>query len=252
MKRSILFILLFCLLVPLAQAQLWKVRRFEVVAGIGPSVFFGDIGGFTKSKNILGLRDFSFLQTRYDFNLNLKYRITRDVNIRLGLLSGSLQATDERGSNIARGFEASTSIFEPSLIGEYYLIKNDVENSYIFAKGEKGLIGGLMGSLDIYVFTGLGGVSYSVSPNAKLNTEILSKSGKTSGFACVIPIGAGAALAFSPNFNFGLEFAGRYAFTDNLDGYSSQYSSSNDVYYFLNATITYKLKTNANGFPTFR
>ncbi len=63
----------------------------------------------------------------------------------------------------------------------------------------------------------------------------------------VIPVGLGSTLVYSPNFNFGVELAGRYSFSDNLDGYTSQYSSANDVYYFFNFTITYKLKTGAKG-----
>ena len=61
-----------------------------------------------------------------------------------------------------------------------------------------------------------------------------------------------ATLIYSPNINFGIELAGRYSFSDYLDGYTSQYSSSNDVYYFLNFTITYKLKTGPKGLPSFR
>ena len=57
---------------------------------------------------------------------------------------------------------------------------------------------------------------------------------------------------YSPDFNFGVEIGGRYTTTDYLDGYSSQYSKSNDVYYFLNVTVTYKMKTGKNGLPSFR
>ncbi len=82
MKRSILIILIFCLAFPFSQAQLWKMRRWEAVAGVGPSFFFGDIGGFSRTKNFLGFRDMSYLQTRFDINGNLKYRITREVNVK--------------------------------------------------------------------------------------------------------------------------------------------------------------------------
>ena len=67
-----------------------------------------------------------------------------------------------------RDYEASTSIFEPALIGEYYFIKNKAENSYLFNKGRgKGLIR-FIKSLDFYAFTGIGGLSYSIEPNDKL------------------------------------------------------------------------------------
>jgi len=250
MKRSVLIILSFCLLhnFSVAQGQLWKMRRYEAVAGLGPTLFFGDIGGFSKSENILGLRDMSFFQTRFDINLNLKYRITQNINIRLSLSTGLLHATDKKGSNEARGFEASTSFFEPALIGEYYFIKNRAENSYLFSTGKGFGIGGFFGSLDFYVFTGIGGLNYSV----KGNDALIAKGMETGGFTAVIPAGVGTTLIFSPDFNFGVELGGRYSFSDNLDGYSSQYSSSNDVYYFFNLTVTYKLKTGPNGLPSFR
>ena len=252
MNRSVLIILLICLLFTLSEAQseaqLWKMRRYEAVAGMGPSFFFGDIGGFSKTKNILGIRDLSFLQTRFDLNFNLKYRITQDINARLSLTYGFLHATDVRGSNEGRAFEAAISIFEPAIIGEYYFIKNRAERSYLFSKGRGGSGGGLLRSLDFYAFTGIGGLSYSIRGNDKLVAHGLD----AGGFTAVIPFGLGATLVYSPDSNFGVEFGRRFTFTDNLDGYTSQYSSSKDVYYFFNFTVTYKMKTGANGLPSFR
>jgi hypothetical protein len=185
---------------------------------------------------------------RFNFNANLKYRINQMLNVRLSLTSGLLHATDIRGSNENRGFEASTLIIEPALIGEFYFIKNKNEDSYLFTKGKETSFGGLLKSLDFYVFSGIGGLGYSV----KGNTALEKHGYNPGGFTAVIPIGVGSTLIYSPNFNFGVEFSGRYSFSDNLDGYTSQYSRSNDVYYFLNFTITYKLKTGPNGLPSFR
>jgi hypothetical protein len=249
MKRSFLTLLLLCFLLAFSNAQMiWKQRRYEVEAGIGPSFFFGDVGGYSQSKDILGLRDIALRQTRFDFNASFKYRITETVNIRLSLTSALLHATDTRGSNENRGFEASIQIIEPALIGEYYFIKNKSENSYLFSKGNNVGINGIFNSLDFYLFSGIGGLGYSLTPNAKLASYVV----KTGGFTAVIPVGIGSTLIYSPNFNFGVELAGRYSFSDNLDGYTSQYSRSNDVYYFFNFTITYKLKTGVHGWPSFR
>jgi hypothetical protein len=133
-------------------------------------------------------------------------------------------------------------------MGEYYFIKNKAENSYLFTKGKNTGFIGFIKSLDFYAFAGIGGIGYSIKPNAALESHGLNPG----GFAAVIPVGLGSTLIYSPNFNFGVELTGRYSFSDNLDGYTSQYSSANDVYYFLNFTITYKLKTNAHGLPSFR
>ncbi len=248
MKRSFVIILLFCLVSQISDAQLWQQRRYAVALGAGPSLFFGDIGGFSKKENILGFKDISFLQTRFDVNLNLKYRILEDVNLRLSLAYGMLHATDDRGSNESRGFEAKTTVIEPAVIGEYYFIKNQMENSYIFATGRNGFsFKDLITSIDIYAFIGIGGVSYNIKPYNKLVGNLL----KDSGFATVIPVGVGLDIIFSPAFNFGVDFGGRYAFSDNIDGYTSNNSSSNDVYYFLNFTFTYKIRTGENGLPVF-
>ena len=248
MKRSILTLLLFSFIVSITSAQIWMLKRLEATAGIGPSFFFGDIGGYSQTKNILGLKDMTFKQTRFDFNANLKYRINQYLNVRLSLTSGILRATDIRGSNENRGFQATTLIIEPALIGEFYFIKNKAENSYLFTKGVKPDLKGFLKSLDFYVFSGIGGCGYSV----KGNTALEKHGFNPGGFTAVIPVGLGSTLIYSPNFNFGVELYYRYSFSDNLDGYTSQYSRSNDVYYFLNFTITYKLKTGENGLPSFR
>jgi hypothetical protein len=249
MKRSILSVIMFCFIVSISNSQMiWTLRRWEATAAIGPSFFFGDVGGYSQTKNILGLRDITFKQIRFNLNANIKYRINQYVNARFSLTSGILRATDIRGSNENRGYQATTYIIEPALIGEYYFIKNKAENSYLFTKGNKPDLIGLVKSLDFYVFAGIGGCGYTITENAALE----KRGFKTGGFTAVIPVGLGSTLIYSPNFNFGVELSYRYSFSDNLDGYTSQYSRSNDVYYFLNFTITYKLKTGAKGLPSFR
>lgn len=247
MKRFIILFLIFILAVPLAHSQLWKMRRWEASVGAGPSFFFGDVGGFSQTKNILGFRDLTYLQTRFDINGNVKYRITRTVNARVSMSYALFHATDIRGSNEVRVLESTTSAFEPAILGEYYFLKNYAENSYLFLRRKSGFIKHLLNSIDLYGFTGFGAISYNVKPNEAL----LERNMRTSGFAAVIPAGIGGTLIFSPDLNFGVELGGRYAFTDYIDGYTSQFSKANDVYYFLNLTVTYKLRTGPNGLPRF-
>ncbi len=109
------------------------------MAGAGPSFFFGDIGGFSQSKNTLGFKDLTYLQTRFDVNGSLKYRFTRSLNARVSMSYAMFHATDVRGSNEGRVLEATTSIFEPALIGEYYFIKNYSETQLAFCQA-KGII----------------------------------------------------------------------------------------------------------------
>ncbi len=248
MRRFILVIFILCLAVPYSQGQLWKMRRWEAVGGAGPSFFFGDVGGYSRTKNFLGFRDMTYLQTRFDVTGSFKYRLTRTANLRLNMSYALLNATDVRGSNEGREYESSTSLFEPSLIGEYYFVKNRAEMSYLFLKGRRRPLAQLLRSLDFYGFAGVGGAAYTV----KANDALLERDMPTNGFSLIIPGGVGATLIYNPNINFGVELGGRYAFTDYIDGYTSQFSKANDVYYFLNFTVTYKLKTGPHGWPSLR
>ncbi len=247
MKKTLLIIIAFSFLSSAGNAQLWKLRRYEATAGLGTTQFYGDIGGFSKGENLLGIRDFSFRHTRFNFNTGFKYRILDDVSVRLNFAFGYFHSTDMRGSNENRGFESRTLFFEPALLGEYYFIKNKAENSFLIMKGERTVLQSILSSLDFYGFTGFGGLSFKVKPN-----DILAPlATKTSGFTPVVPIGVGVNMFFSSYINFGVELGGRFTFSDDIDGYTSQYSKSNDLYHFLNFTFTYKIKTAENGLPSF-
>lgn len=249
MKRYLLVIIFLVAAGQVIDAQeLWKRKRYEVVAAIGTSQFFGDIGGFSKSENILGLKDIILKQTRFNIHGGLKYRIIPPVSVKLGLNFGMLHATDKKGSNEGREMEAKTTFFEPALTCEYAFIKSNRENSYLFSKGRKMPFKSVLSSVDLYAFAGIGGVSYSVKGNDDLESSPNFTDG---GFTAVIPAGIGANLLVTPDYNLGIEIGGRYAFSDFLDGYTSQYSKSNDVYYLFNVTFTYKIRTSSNGLPAF-
>jgi len=248
MKRSLFIVVVLCFAVQSSDAQLWKLRRWESQFGIGPSFSFPDIGGFSIGDNFLGFRDLSYRQTRFDINGSLRYRLGRVANMRVSLTYAMLHATDLRGSNEGRELEANTSLFEPALLFEYYFIKNKYESSYLFLKG-KGLWA-ILSSLDFYAFGGIGANDFSVKLIGDINGTY--ESVKKDGFSAVLPGGIGATLIYNPNLNFGVEFGGRYAFSDYLDGYTSQFSKANDVYYLLNFTVTYKFKTTAKGWPAIR
>jgi hypothetical protein len=239
--------LLICLFSLTARSQeLFKRQRMEAVAGVGISQFFGDVGGFSQTSNILGFKDIIFHQTRFNFEGALKYRFLKEVSVKLSFNSGIFHSIDTKGSNEGRNFEASTFYFEPLVTGEYYFIKSSQEGKYSFYKGKR-ILGSLFSFMDFYAFTGIGGVSY----NVKVNAELAARGHKKSGFTAVIPVGVGANFLYSNDYIFGIELGGRYTFSDYLDAYTSQFSKSNDVYYLLNFTFTYRIPTLRNGMPKF-
>ena len=244
MKKLLIIIIALSFLSPAINAQLWRLRRFELSGGTGTTQFFGDIGGYSNKKNVLGIRDFTFKQTRFNINTNLRYRIAEDISLRVNLVYGLFHATDARGSNVKRGFECSTTFFEPSLIAEYYFIKNKEENSFIFLNDRETLLKSFFSSLDFYAFTGFGGLAYKVKPNDLLSPSVTKKGGLTA----VVPLGLGVTMIYSDKINFGFEVGGRFTYSDNIDGYTSVSSQYNDVYHLVNFTVTYKINSGKNRF----
>ena len=249
MKRTLIAAILMLLIFQGAEGQmLWKRYRYEVVGSAGMTQFFGDIGGYTQGENALGFKDISFNQSAFNFNGQLRYRIIEPIALKLSFTYGMFRATDEKGSNEGRELGSVTHFIEPMLIGEYYFIKSGMENSYLFQRGKKSRFRGFLSTIDVFAFTGVGALNYGVKPN-----EALAERGlPTSGFTAVIPLGVGANVLMATNYSLGIELGGRYAFSDYLDGYTSQFSNSNDVYYFLNLTFTYKILTSKRtGLPEF-
>jgi hypothetical protein len=248
MKRSLVAMILLFLVYQLSHSQdVWKKKRYEFIAGVGTSHFFGDIGGYSQGENVLGLKDIILYQTRFNVNTGLRYKILPSVTARLSLTYAMFHATDETGSNQERGYESNTSAFETSVIGEYYFIRNKKENSYLYSKRKSSNFRKTIESIDLYAFAGLGGLAYSVKGN-----DLLVANGMTDGgFTAVVPAGIGFNFSTNPDYSLGVELGGRYCYSDYLDGYSPQYSKSNDVYYFLSFTFTWKIPTSRKGWPLF-
>jgi len=247
MRKFLIIIVAIFFMSSITNAQLWKLWRYEVTGGIGTTQFFGDIGGFSRDENILGLKDISFRQTRFNISTAMRYRILEDVSVRLNFAFGYFHSTDVRGSNITRGFESRSLFFEPALLGEYYFIKNKGENSYTVLRRKTGNQLSFFSMLDVYAFTGIGGISYKVKPNETLAPNMT----KSTGFSAILPVGVGASLMYSGNIKLGIELSGTYAFSDMIDGYTSPYSRSNDIFYLLTFNFIYRINTSPNGLPSF-
>lgn len=238
--RKILIIITACLLLySTGNAQIWKVRRIEFSGGIGTTNIYGDIGGYTPGQNLLGFKDFTFKQTRFNLNGFARYRFLDNVSARVNLALGIFHSTDVRGSNETRGFTSNTIFFEPTIQGEYYFIKNKTEGSFLMYRGKKGGRKPFFSMFDFYVCTGFGGIAYNVRPNAKLDLRGLP----VSGFTAVVPVGIGINFVYSGDIKFGAELGYRYTFTDYLDGYTSIYSKFNDIYHFFSLNFIYRIKT---------
>jgi hypothetical protein len=236
MKRLVIYFFLIMFIIPEANAQLWKRKRYEVQGYLGTSQFFGDVGGYSIGKNAIGLKDISLRQTRLSAGGFVKYRPLEELKVKAGITYTLLHATDKKGSNENRGFECRTSVFEPQILAEYYFLRGKAQSSYLFMRGRNNNLSFFWDQINFYGTAGIGGAIYSVKPNDALLVRI--KNDK--GFAMTIPVGVGGEFILNPSMCVGVEMIVHYALTDYLDGYTSQYSARNDLFCTLNFTYSYK------------
>jgi opacity protein-like surface antigen len=249
MKNHIYILLLLLLLVPLiSNAQRWKRTRYEVLGGIGPSLFFGDLGGADKDGQHF-MSDIDMQSTRYHLMIGIRYKIKEKMALKLNLIYGRLHGSDkytESGRTI-RNVTMATGIFEPSVQFEYSILKERLGARYTF----RNLSRFKLSYVNTYVFLGLGGLYFNPKPeytNAKSNNQK-----KYSKFNLSIPLGLGFKYAINRRTCLGLEYGQRYTTTDYIDGTSqiTPGNKSHDSYSFLTLSVTYKLKTARSGLPKF-
>ncbi len=241
-----LFILLF--IIPLSiDAQNWKLKRYEVVFGIGTTNFFGDIGGTEDVKNLGGFKDIQLKYTRPSFTLGARYRLAGNMSVKMNLIYGITTGNDIGSRNEERNFAFTSTIFEPSFQFEYYVLPESVRaSSALF--NHRGMINSFL-SMNIYVFGGVGGVLFDPKPKElfiPVFTDNFSK------FGIVFPVGLGLKYPVNSRWSFGFELGRRFTTTDYIDGYKSKYSKHNDTYYFGVINGIYKIRTDRRGFPILK
>ena len=96
----------------------------------------------------------------------------------------------------------------------------------------------LISMMDFYATASVGAAFYSVKPNAELESRIVQDGGVT----FTVPIGAGLSIVMSPEASIGAELLIHKTFTNYLDGYTSQYSAGNDLFY----TVGFSSFTSSN------
>lgn len=207
----------------------------------------GDIGTITHSENFLGFKDLAFRFSRPVIHAGFRYKLYRKIAVKLNFNLAWLHGDDQYGSNDGRGFVFTSTLFESTVQGEYYIIADKSTNNYLMMKG-KGVMP--FGSfMSLYVFAGLGPVSSS--PKIKgdpYNRAIADPKKMTFAF----PVGVGVKYGLTPRWKLGFELGIRYTGSDELDAFTSQFSQANDVYYFATFHAVYRIKTARNGLPSFK
>jgi hypothetical protein len=227
-------------------SQKWKLTRYEFILGIGSANFFGDIGGSSTPNNWMGLKDISLLSTRPSAYLGARYKIRANQAIKLNLIGGWMYSNDKGSVNANRAYSFNSLLFEQSVQYEYSFITEDAKKFSFALFNRRGMINNYS-KVNFYAFGGFGGVLYSPSYTGTATPVEYTKKGLS--YTGVIPIGLGIKLIYNNRVAFGFEFGGRYSLSDYLDGFSTKYSSFNDVYYFGVFNLIYRLKTTREGYP---
>ncbi len=239
--------ILFAIAVEPADGQRWKLRRYEIGGGLGVTQIFGDIGGTIDEHNWFGLKDIKFDETRLAFPIYGRYRLTPFYTLKVNTTLAFGHGDDAESRN-DRGRSYKTTLFEFSAQGEYYFIAEERRYKSAAMFNRRGMLNNYM-SFSGYLFLGLGGV-YTHSTVTYTQDMGQFDRIKPNNFGMVVPFGVGLKYIISDRWLAGAELGYRISISDYIEGFSQiQDSKHNDVYYFLGATIGYKLKTTRRGLP---
>lgn len=252
MKLKGILVIVFISITLTGFSQRWKLKRYEVLFGVGSTNIYGDIGGTADANNMFGLKDIRINETRYSLYAGARYKIKKDLAFKFNLIYGKGVGDDKDSKNAEhRGYSFTTSIIEPSFQLEYSFLSEErtVASSKLYSR--RGMVNNFT-IFSAYGFAGLGGVIFN--PKLDLHGKTAASVETVDGygkFSVVMPIGLGVKYAIDKNWSLGFEFGRRFAFSDYLDGISTKFSKANDTYYFGVLQAVYKLNTNRRGIPEF-
>jgi len=226
----------------MVQSQAWKYRRYEAWGALSAFQYYGDIGAVEDLQFLKGFNQVNFLINRPGFSLGMIYRYKERWYIQGSNSFGYFVQSDKNTSrNRARNFAFSTIIDEFSIQGLYFLTKESDKHFYnsIWNRRERGFKK-IFQPISIYTFAGVGGALFWVTPKESFVGSPRFVGNKH--VAIAFPIGFGLKFAYSPSYSMSIEIGRRFTTTDFLDGFTSQYSKHNDVYYILNFKATYRFE----------
>jgi hypothetical protein len=212
-------ILLFLFTGKYSTAQRYQFERYEAVLGVGTTTLFGDIGG---------------LSTRTALSLGARYTIQHRLSTKVSLDFGWGFGKDDGSDNETRGYKYNTFILEPTIQIEFFFFKT--KGTRYNRKGYRLEVP----RFGTYGFVGIGGLYFKPTPGGDFVDDF---DDDFSNFSIVFPAGIGIQVGVAKGLMIGIEIGGRYARTDYIDGYSSDYSTSLDVYYLTLLNAAYRFSS---------
>jgi hypothetical protein len=207
--------------------------KYELIAGIGPTGFLGDLGGANMDGTHL-IGDYNFLATRYCINAGFRYKVSPKLAFKSMLSFARVSGNDAFSHDVIRknrNLNFRSPIIEVSVQAEYYLISETNRSQY----SPNGFKLTKRKKATLYLFGGIGLFYYN--PQEKLadghwytvknyNVEGQGLPGgpkQFSNYSIAIPMGMGLKKNLSNKWSIGTELGVRKTFTDYIDGVSGNY-----------------------------
>lgn len=220
-------------------AQQWRTAPIELFGGLSGIQYFGDIGGTARESSALGILDFRFKYLRPGIVVGGRYQIAKPVYLKASYNFGILSESDKSAKNMGRDFSFNTIINQLTLGADFYIIPESDENYYYSIMRIRGGIRHFRQPFSLYATVGVSPLFYYVMPNENLANH---PNFKKNWITLAAPVGLGCKYAIMPQLSLGAEFLINLTTTDYLDGYTSDFSKYNDIYYALNIKVNYKIQ----------
>lgn len=260
MKKAVIlsFVFIFITLT-IADAQRWRSRRYEAFIGAGTANLYSDIGGTSPTEDLFRLKDIQIKTTRPALTAGFKYKLNHRFYVRTNFTGAYLSGNDLGTRNAldrpGGGYQYQSWVFEPSAQVEIYVLPEDRSMGSMALYNRKGMVNGFS-QIYLYFFAGGGGIlNFPTVTQINTGIEVNGDEYFPEGgfdfkrFGVVFPIGIGIKYSITSYWTGCLEFGRRYTLTDYIEGYTSRFSGSSDMYDFVTFTASYKIRTNRQGLP---
>lgn len=211
--------LVFAIIILIAFPKSLQAQKFEIGAGIGASIFQGDLGG-TFNNGAYKTWDLDLNSMRGMGQIMAKYTIIPNLKVRANFAYARISGDDSLAGNpdiFNRGVQMNGNAFQGAMMLEFGLVSNH----------------------QIYGILGIGYAGYDVltlikgvDQNTPFNSSIS------------IPVGIGVKIANLGKGILELEAVAHYLNSDLVDGYNGPNSFSNDTYTFI--SLNYNLPFGGN------
>ena len=199
-----------------------------MAAALGPSYLFGDIGGSSDPKSLLGATDWALANTRTYYGLGAHVIFPSNVGIKANINYGTFVSDDMNSRNSDHRSWSSTST----------CLEGDLEGLVVLYGGPYDIKGS---AHMVYAFGGVGQIMSKSEFVGDFNTRKPGDLIRNTDIAPTIPFGIGYQYRASNSFLVGAEFTYHYALSDYIDGVHSKFSKSEDLIASFNFTLAYQL-----------